>query len=231
MLPRIRFGHLFSVLTLCFVAVLAATCSPPTPASPPADAPISEIPPTGPMWGNMSHVVSVKELMRDLIDPLSDNIFDSVSITVDRNGTVEKRPVTDEEWNHVRIGAVAMAEASYLLKVPRPFAPAGDNNNSEGPDAPEISPAAIEAKLKHDPVLWNAKVEALRNVGKQVLEIVEKRDAQALWDAGENLDQACENCHLEYWYPGQRALMPKLRRMEAKPLYEVEAPAPKVPKS
>ena len=31
-----------------------------------------------------------------------------------------------------------------------------------------------------------------------------------LWDAGENLDQACENCHLEYWYPGEKAYLRKL---------------------
>jgi len=24
-----------------------------------------------------------------------------------------------------------------------------------------------------------------------------------LWDAAENLDQACENCHRRYWYPGE----------------------------
>jgi hypothetical protein len=222
---RASFVHLLGVFVLCFLAVLTATCSSPSkPARPAADAPISEIPPTGPMWGNMSPVVSVKELMRDLIDPLSDNIFESVSITITKQGTVEKAPSTDKDWERIRIGAVAMAEASYLLKVPRPFAPQGDDNNSEGPDAPEISPAAIEAKLKRDPVLWNAKIEALRNVGKEVLEIVEKRDAQALWDAGEHLDEACENCHLEYWYPGQKLLMPKLRRMTPRPLSEVSAP-------
>src|SRR5687768_292071 len=124
MLQRLRFQHLFGVFLLSFLAVLAATCSPAKPAAPPADAPISEIPPTGPMWGNMSPVVSVKELMRDLLDPLADNIFDAVSITVDKNGTVEKAPKTDEDWNTIRIGAVAMAEASYLLKIPRPMAPA-----------------------------------------------------------------------------------------------------------
>jgi hypothetical protein len=222
---RSPFVRLFAPVAACFLAVLTATCSSPSkPGQPATDGPISEIPPTGPMWGNMSPVVSVKELMRDLIDPLSDNIFESVSITVSKEGTVEKAPSTDEDWNRIRVGAVAMAEASYLLKVPRPFAPPGDNNNSEGPDAPEISPAAIEAKLKRDPVLWNAKIEALRNVGREVLEIVEKRDAQALWDAGEHLDEACENCHLEYWYPGQKLLMPKLRQMTPRPLSEVPAP-------
>ena len=59
-------------------------------------------------------------------------------------------------------------------------------------------------------MLWNAKIEALRNVGLEVLELVKTRDSDGLWEAACNLDQACENCHLEYWYPGEKALMPKL---------------------
>jgi rhamnose utilization protein RhaD (predicted bifunctional aldolase and dehydrogenase) len=70
--------------------------------------------------------------------------------------------------------------------------------------------AALKAKLLADPVLWNAKIEALRNVGLEVMEIVKRKDVNELWDAGENLDQACESCHLEYWYPGERALLKKL---------------------
>jgi hypothetical protein len=103
-----------------------------------------------------------------------------------------------------------MAEGAYLLKIPRPFAPEGDENNSAGPEPAELSPAQIKAKLLADPVLWNAKIEALRNVGLEVMEIVKRKDVNELWDAGENLDQACESCHLEYWYPGERALLKKL---------------------
>jgi len=36
------------------------------------------------------------------------------------------------------------------------------------------------------------------------MEIVKKKDADALFQAGSELDQVCENCHLEYWYPGDR---------------------------
>jgi uncharacterized protein with PIN domain len=36
-----------------------------------------------------------------------------------------------------------------------------------------------------------------------VLDIVKKKDVKELSDAGENLDQACENCHRSYWYPGE----------------------------
>jgi hypothetical protein len=53
-------------------------------------------------------------------------------------------------------------------------------------------------------VLWDAKIQALRNVGLEVLEVVKKRDVNALFDASGDLDDACEACHLEYWYPGDK---------------------------
>jgi hypothetical protein len=155
------------------------------------------------LWGDMKPVVSVKELMRDLIDPLADNVFNAVSTVSTEQGTVETAPKTEEDWDKIRVGAVTMAEAAYLLKVRRPFAPAGDLNNSVGPDAVELSPDQITTKVETDPVEWNARIETLRNVGLQVLDIVKRKNVAELWDAAENLDIACEGCHRSYWYPGE----------------------------
>src|SRR5260221_8255062 len=167
-------------------------------------------PPVLQLWGELKPVVSVKELMRDFIDPASDYVFDSVGIVHTKNGVVERSPKTDAGWEKIRAGGVMLAEGVYLLKVPRPFAPPGDENNSTGPDPEELSPAQIKAKLERDPVLWNAKIEALRNVGLQVLDIVKRKETKELWDASDNLDQACEACHLEFWYPGEKAFLQKL---------------------
>jgi hypothetical protein len=159
----------------------------------------------------MKPVVSVKELMRDLIDPLADNIFDSVAIVIDKNGTVERKPTTEADWDQIRIGGTTMAEAAYLLKVPRPFAPPGDMNS---PGGVELTPDQITAKVEKDPVEWNARIETLRNVGLQVLDIVKRKDVEELWDASENLDIACESCHRSYWYPGETpAYYAELRRI------------------
>ena len=150
----------------------------------------------------MKPIVSVKELMEHMIDPAADYIFDSVSTVIDPKGKViEKAPKTDEDWEKLRIGAVTLAEGVYLLKVQRPFTPPGDENHSVGPDATELSPAQILAKVQKDPVEWNARIEALRNVGLEVLEIAKKKDPKELWEATENLDEACEACHRSYWYP------------------------------
>src|SRR5216684_6154595 len=204
----IRSGKPFAICAgLVALGVLTTTCSSSKPTSAPR--------PSLRLWGDLKPVVSVKELMRDMLDPASDFIFDAVKVVSTKQGTVEWTPKTDEDWNRIRIGAVTLAEGIYLLKIPRPFAPEGDQNNSAGPDATELSPAQIKAKLEADPVLWNAKIEALRNVGLEVLDIVKRKDVKELWDAGENLDQACESCHLIYWYPGDRDLLKKLdRRLE-----------------
>jgi len=184
---------------LLVLAVLASTCSSTKPAPAPAPPPAPEL------WGDIKPVVSVKELMRFMIDPLADNIFDAVKIVTTKTGSVETSPKTDEDWEKIQIGAVALAEGIYLLKIPRPFAPPGDENNSTGPDAVELPPAQITAKVKADPVEWNARIEAIRNVGLQVMDIAKRKDAKELWDAGQNLDEACENCHKSYWYPGEDA--------------------------
>ena len=201
------------LLVVCvgtYAGALVAACSSPNSSAPPARTAAAAHAST--LWGDMKPIVSVKELMRDFIDPASDYVFDSVGTVIQRGKVVETMPRTDADWDKVRMGAVMLAEGVYLLKVPRPFAPAGDENNSTGPEPEELSPAQITAKLEKDPVLWNAKIEALRNVGLEVLEIVKKKDANELWDAADNLDQACEGCHLEYWYPGEKAFLNKLDR-------------------
>jgi hypothetical protein len=192
--------------------VSACSSKPPAASAPPAA--------TAPaLWGDLKPVVSVKELMRDMLDPASDYIFDAVKIVTTKKGEVETVPKTDEDWEKLRIGATTIAEGVYLLKIPRPFTPPGDENNSTGPDATELSPAQIKAKLEKDPVLWNAKIEALRNVGLEVLDIVKKKSTAELWEASYNLDQACESCHLQYWYPGDPALLKRVDQ-QLKELYE-----------
>ena len=189
------------------IAFVAAACS--SPAPPPA-TPASATQPV------MKPVVSVKELMRFDIDPVADNIFDAVTYDATTKGVKETVPKTDEDWEKVKTGAVSLAENIYLLKIRRPWAPKGDVNNSTGPNPPELSPDQIEAKYQKDPVLWDAKIEALRNAALEVMEIADRRDAKALFEASADIDMACENCHLEYWYPGDRAAVEEDKRQRAR---------------
>jgi hypothetical protein len=153
---------------------------------------------------DMAPLVSIKELMENIIDPIADNIFDAVGTDVSEKGVVDTKPTTDDDWAKVRQGAVTLAEGSNLLKMQRSVAPPGDKNNSGGPNAPELSPEAIQAKIEGDRALWNKHANELRDSALKVLDIVKAKNADALFQAGSELDRVCENCHLEYWYPGDK---------------------------
>jgi hypothetical protein len=185
---------------LIALASMAACSSPSSTSSATTAAPGGSADPA--LWGQMKPVVSVKVLMHNHIDPVADNVFDSVAIIVDKNKTTDIQPRTQEDWDRVAIGGTMLAEASYLLKVKRPFAPAGEKE-TPGAEEVELTPEEMTAKVQKDPVEWNARIEALRNVGLQVLDIVKHKDTQQLWDAADNLEMACENCHRSYWYPGE----------------------------
>jgi hypothetical protein len=180
------------------------------------EAPAATPAPSVPAAPTMTPVVSVKELMRFDIDPAADFIFDAVQYDATTKGVSDIYPKTDEDWEKVKIGAVSLAENIYLLKVRRPWAPKGDVNNSTGPNPPELSPDQIQAKYDKDPVLWDAKIEALRNAAKEVMDIADKRNAKALFEASADVDMACEGCHLEYWYPGDRAAVEDDARQRAR---------------
>jgi hypothetical protein len=188
-----------AALVLLSVTVAACSSSKPTPTGTNA----RDAPQPAALWGDLKPVVSVKELMKYMIDPMADNIFNAVGTTVTRRGTVDVEPKTEADWDRIRSGAVSLAEAAELLKIRRPMTPPGDENNSTGPDAVELSPAQIIAKVERDPVEWNARIEALRNVALEALDVVNRKDISEVWDVGENLDKTCEACHRSYWYPGE----------------------------
>lgn len=189
---HLRPGRQFAAAGMFLLIGLASSeCS--RPAAAPAAAP-----------SDLKPVVTIKELMENVIDPIADNVFDAVSTDVGPKGIVETKPTTDDDWAKVRIGAVTLAEGSNLLKMVRSVAPVGDRNNSGGPNAPELSPDQIQAKIDGDRALWNKHADELRDEGLKIMEIVKARNSDALFAAGSRLDRVCENCHLEYWYPGDK---------------------------
>src|SRR5262245_46826879 len=93
---RRRLAHWTGLL---LIGVVTAACSSkPAPASSSASPAASTAPPRTELWGELKPVVSVKELMRDMLDPAADNIFDAVKSVSTKDGTVDRLPKTDEDW-------------------------------------------------------------------------------------------------------------------------------------
>ncbi len=158
----------------------------------------------------LTPVLSVKELMQHIIDPQADYVFEAVAVDSGPQGVVETKPTSDDDWVRIERAAFVLAESTNLLKMPRQVAPEGDRNRG-GPGTPELSPDQIQAKIDQDRTLWNSHADRLREEALKVIEIVKARDSDKLFAAGSAIDMACESCHLDYWYPGDREAVMKNR--------------------
>jgi hypothetical protein len=185
------------------VAMLGAVTVAQTPApQAPAARPGAEAP---------TPVASILELMLQIVDPIADEIFESVSVVITAEGTKETLPRTDEEWLAVRNNALILAESGNLLKIPRPVLPArsipGIAPEPPGPD--DLPLPQIEVLLKRDRRPFDAFAQQLTNAALIALRAVDARNVEGLYEAGDAIDQACESCHMNYWYPGPDSPMRK----------------------
>lgn len=110
--------------------------------------------------------------MAGLIDPAADIVWGSVGTIITASHTEERRPRTDKEWEEVRNAALHLTEGANLLML-------GDRAKD------------------HD--AWWRMSRALVDAGAVALEAAEKKDVQALLDAGDGITTACDTCHSVYW--------------------------------
>ena len=84
----------YAVAVLCS-AVMTIGCSRSSSAPRAANATVATADPA--LWGDVKPVVSVKELMKYMLDPVADNIFNAVGTTLTKQGMVDIVPRTDED--------------------------------------------------------------------------------------------------------------------------------------
>jgi mono/diheme cytochrome c family protein len=144
------------VWLLPFCLSLGAACAsqPPAPALPPFDTSIG-----------------VKDLMANLMDPTADALWESVGTIVTKEGTFERAPATDDEWNRVKASAITLVETGNLLLIP---ARSGGN-----PD-------------------WIAKTQAMITQSKRAIKAAEDHDRQATFDIGADIYETCVSCHKQF---------------------------------
>jgi hypothetical protein len=143
--------------------------------------------------------------MRYEVDPSADHIWDSVGSITTASGTVERQPHTDAEWAELRRNAVVLVEATNLLVLPGRRVSMAEFP-SDGPGV--LSSAEIQQRLSGHRPEFDAYAVTLRGIARNVLAAVDTRNPTALLQLGEQMDGACEACHLANWYPHE--VIPRL---------------------
>ena len=144
---------------------------------------------------------TIKDLMLNVIDTNADVVWLSVTTVVSDEGLVETRPKNDDDWARVRAGAITLAEAANLLMIPgRRVARPGEKSEVPGV---ELEPEEMDALIAKDRNTFNEHAKALYNAAMLAASAAEKKDADKIFEVGETIELACENCHRTYWYPNE----------------------------
>lgn len=146
--------------------------------------------------------LTIQEIMTAVIDPNIDFVWNSVSTVATAQGIEEKRPQTEEDWQAIKQHAQVVLEAANLLVIEgRPVANAGANTSSGGA---ELSAKEIETLISRNQEEFIARSHGLHRAMQEVIAAIDRRDVDALEKAGGSVEQACELCHTQFWYPNDQ---------------------------
>ena len=179
------------LLPVTLAATVLTSCATDAPA--PSAPPLPEFQPTA----------SVEDIMRSMVDPSADAMWDAVVTTVTDAGVEEVRPETEEDWLALERGAIMLVEAGNLLLIDgRRIAREGSVSELPGFD---LEPDEIAVRVADNRDTWMRLARELHDAGVVMLDAVRARDVDALLEGGDRLDVACKNCHSRFWYPDNPA--------------------------
>jgi hypothetical protein len=177
------------------LSVTLSACSPRAAPEPAAGA----APTAAPADPQFHLTATIHDLMEGEVDPAADALWDSVAYIATTAGVEDRRPRTDAEWHAVRLQAITLIEATNLLSMP--------GRRVGGEDEPvglgELTKPEIQQRIDATHASFVQFAQILQGAALQALAAIDAKNAQGLMDAGGTLDEACETCHVTYWYPNQ----------------------------
>lgn len=109
--------------------------------------------------------------MANLMDPAADVVWESVGTIMTKEGTFERAPANDDEWNAVKAGAMTLVETGNLLLIPA---------RTGGSDE------------------WVSLAQAMITQSKRAIKAAEDHDKEATFNIGADIYESCVNCHKRF---------------------------------
>jgi hypothetical protein len=145
---------------------------------------------------------TIQEYMEQQINPAAEYAFRSVREVADAKGRRLEQPRSEAAWKSVETRLEILRDAPTVLTAANlKVAPPGFK--SENPSV-ESEPAAIQAALDGNRDDFNRRAYRLQIAAAEALLAAKARDANGMVRMLEQVDRACESCHLRYFYPGDK---------------------------
>ena len=152
------------------------------------------------------------EVMKDKVDKNSDELWDISNAAIGDAAGLDPAKMTDERWAQIEARATAVQQAALEIATMDPIVVVrpGVKISDEGLPGGH-SGAEVQALMDKNPETLRDLANALARHTGDIARFARAHDAASIGPLIDQLDGVCEDCHLEYWYPDQKALVNQLR--------------------
>jgi cytochrome c556 len=149
---------------------------------------------------------NLHELMKNVVAVQTQVIWDVTNNAQDEKGDPAPSKLKPADWAQVGGAAGKVKDAlQKLATAPKVMAAApGQKIDGEGGTPGAFGAKQVQAVIDKNPKVFQAFAVSL---GKSMDEIVvasKAKDAKKLFDVSGRLDQECEGCHTQFWYPDEK---------------------------
>ena len=156
---------------------------------------------------------TLHEIMKNEVDKRGDYLWDLTNPHVGADAGLDASTMSDDDWKKLASAAVDLQQAALdlaALKEPITIVKPGEkiaDQDVPGGDTVE----SVKANVDKDPQGLRDHANSLAADMADLAKAAGKHDAATAGPIINQLDSVCESCHLEFWYPSQKALVNQIR--------------------
>jgi len=152
------------------------------------------------------------EVMKGEVDTRADLVWGVGNAAIGDRGGIDPTKMTDADWVKLAEGATSLQEAALKIATMDPLVVTRPGVKILDEDEPlGDKPVDIQARFDKDPQTLRDMANGLAVHAGDIASAAREHDAARAGELVDQLDGVCEGCHVEYWYPSQRALIDRIR--------------------
>jgi hypothetical protein len=150
--------------------------------------------------------------MKNKIDANADALWDLTNPALADDASLDPAKIDPATWDKMAQRAQAVEDAAgelanlKTLKLIEPGAKIADQDTFGN------KPGEVQEHLDRNPDDFRQYAGVLQAHMADIVAYSKAHDAKKLSPLIDQLDGVCETCHLEFWYPDQKAYIEKLRK-------------------
>lgn len=149
---------------------------------------------------------NLHELMKNVIAPQAQVIWDLGNNAQDDQGNLDPKKLKPADWAKFTSAATKTKQAAQTLATADHVMAAAPGQKIDGEGNPNAFGAKeVQKTIDAQPKAFAAFAQQLVVSMDKVLDGAAKHDAAKLAEVSGELDQLCESCHTQFWYPQQKA--------------------------